>query len=428
MKVNKKELLFLFLGNLAIISIFLYRNFPIPSDETIYFNMAKSFSEGLIPYKDFFYAHPPLHILFLSSIFFFFGRTFEIAKLYVTFLALLVNNVLFLLSKNLLKKDSIISILFLILNPIYLSFGNISTGFWQASLFFLLSLYLSFKKRDFLAGFLFSLSFLTRYLLILFLPFMLYLSRKKWLFLTTFLLFSFLLVYPFLGRNFIEDTIIYHFQRVSTKTYFDVEYWSFGIFDLMIFLIAIVLIKEKTLRSIFIAGLLYEVLIFVLIKQLIYYYFIPSILLTILALNCIWKRGDQEKILVLFIIIFNFLFNLSTIQYYWNINNFIEMYELNEYFKNLPQNATILGDPVITNFISFKNGMKVKNNVFDCDLKRIMFNKTEIVKAFEQKPTFIVERNERISFLERFYWFNELLKSYDIVFKGKKYVVYKLTS
>ena len=57
-----------------------------------------------------------------------------------------------------------------------------------------------------------------------------------------------------------------------------------------------------------------------------------------------------------------------------------------------------------------------------------MFNKTEIVKAFEQKPTFIVERNERISFLERFYWFNELLKSYDIVFKGKKYVVYKLTS
>src|SRR3989338_9365317 len=37
-----------------------------PGDENVYFYMAKAMSEGQMPYRDFFYAHPPLHIFLLS--------------------------------------------------------------------------------------------------------------------------------------------------------------------------------------------------------------------------------------------------------------------------------------------------------------------------------------------------------------------------
>lgn len=51
------------------------------TDENIYFYMAKRFSEGLIPYRDFFFAHPPVHLIIPAIIFKIFGFNIVIAKL-----------------------------------------------------------------------------------------------------------------------------------------------------------------------------------------------------------------------------------------------------------------------------------------------------------------------------------------------------------
>ena len=51
-----------------------------PGDENVYFYMAKSVSEGLVPYKDFFYAHPPLHVVALAALIKVFGLNFIILK------------------------------------------------------------------------------------------------------------------------------------------------------------------------------------------------------------------------------------------------------------------------------------------------------------------------------------------------------------
>ncbi len=51
------------------------------TDENIYFYMAKRFSEGLLPYKDFFFAHPPMHLIIPAVIFKIFGFNIVIAKL-----------------------------------------------------------------------------------------------------------------------------------------------------------------------------------------------------------------------------------------------------------------------------------------------------------------------------------------------------------
>jgi hypothetical protein len=54
---------------------------PSTTDENIYFYMAKRFSEGLIPYRDFFFAHPPMHIIIPAIIFKIAGFNIVIAKL-----------------------------------------------------------------------------------------------------------------------------------------------------------------------------------------------------------------------------------------------------------------------------------------------------------------------------------------------------------
>ncbi len=51
-----------------------------PGDEHVYFYMAKLVNEGQLPYRDFFYAHPPLHLLFLFAIVKIFGINFIILK------------------------------------------------------------------------------------------------------------------------------------------------------------------------------------------------------------------------------------------------------------------------------------------------------------------------------------------------------------
>ncbi|MCX7959236.1 MAG: glycosyltransferase family 39 protein, partial [Deltaproteobacteria bacterium] len=51
------------------------------TDENIYFYMAKRFSEGLMPYRDFFFAHPPVHLIIPAIVFKILGFSVVTAKL-----------------------------------------------------------------------------------------------------------------------------------------------------------------------------------------------------------------------------------------------------------------------------------------------------------------------------------------------------------
>ncbi len=50
------------------------------SDENTYIYMAKAITEGQVPYKDFFYAHPPLHIYYLALFYLIFGLNILVLK------------------------------------------------------------------------------------------------------------------------------------------------------------------------------------------------------------------------------------------------------------------------------------------------------------------------------------------------------------
>jgi len=59
--------------------LFSYR--PIYGDEHIYYYMAKVMAQGkALPYRDFFFAHPPFQLLLAAAVFKVFGATFTVAK------------------------------------------------------------------------------------------------------------------------------------------------------------------------------------------------------------------------------------------------------------------------------------------------------------------------------------------------------------
>jgi|GEM_PF-410197 len=73
------------LGLLAVIGIwFLLKTHGLVAgnnDDNIYYYMANSLGDGLLPYSDYFFAHPPLHALVPGVIFSIFGFSIEFAKL-----------------------------------------------------------------------------------------------------------------------------------------------------------------------------------------------------------------------------------------------------------------------------------------------------------------------------------------------------------
>jgi len=50
------------------------------TDENIYYYMAKLVADGKVPYRDFFLAHPPLHVFILSMPFMLFGFQYTLLK------------------------------------------------------------------------------------------------------------------------------------------------------------------------------------------------------------------------------------------------------------------------------------------------------------------------------------------------------------
>ncbi len=85
LKKHKKENIFWVFGISLVTFLYLivkmYALHAYAGDEHIYLYQAKLISQGMIPYKDFAMAHPPLQALFTSVIFKFFGYNFILYRL-----------------------------------------------------------------------------------------------------------------------------------------------------------------------------------------------------------------------------------------------------------------------------------------------------------------------------------------------------------
>lgn len=115
---------------------------PSRTDENIYFYMAQSLVHGKIPYRDFFFAHPPGHILFIAP-FFLFGFNLVVAKLIPVLVTTITGLLLYLTFRRAGYKMAGIAVTFLFLYSYQVLMGstdlngeNLAVMFIAASVYF----------------------------------------------------------------------------------------------------------------------------------------------------------------------------------------------------------------------------------------------------------------------------------------------------
>jgi hypothetical protein len=371
--------------------------------------MAKALKDGLLPYKDFFYAHPPFQLLLLFPVAQ--AGNFFLTKIYISIIGLACVFLTYLIAKEIFdERAAFISMLFFLLLPGFIIFGNLAMGTFEALLFFLLSFYFLLKNKTLLSAIFMSISFFTRYLVLLSIPFVLiylFLYKKKSLkYFLTYLVFItfglFLVIYSFFGFNFIRDTILYHFGS-NIKLSLGLANWIWQYFSLGFFtgFIAIICLifgyfkKDYKLMLFSTYPLFYDLTILLIFKQVIYHYFAFALPLLAISFGRTFSQSKfiDLKLFLFLILLLSFVTNFKSLVYYFDRNKNLVFDEIVNYtLEFTEENDLIFGEPRIINYVSFVAKRRIVNNYFDSDLKHLNFEGLEKVveEVKKAKPKIIV--------------------------------------
>lgn len=442
MKKNKKitwtyGILILFFLSIFFKSFFLHPTF---SDENFYFNAAKNVAQGKTPYKDFFFAHPPLQIYVLAIFYKIFNSSFVVGKVLTLIFSSLSILLLFLAAKKISNEISafFVSILF-VASPAWIAFSTISYGMWESMALLLLSFYFLLEEKLILSTTFFVSAFLFRYTTILYLPiFLLILQlRKKKKILSAFLLFFIfslaVLIFLFIlfGKEYIHQTFLYHFLKTSFQS--KIQYFGMGTFFIFLTTISIFvgIKKDKLLLSLTLPPFLIDMALLLGFKIVFYHYFLLSIPFYLIGFSRVVKFKYPLTVFATLALLFiSYIYNLPTFDYYLNpihskkfnyISNIIE--------RNTNKNDTIFGEPVMTNYVSFVTERKIASDYFDSYIQRLKVEGVEkIVKILEkEKPRIFIEMEGYYSSLPELNFF--INSNYYLVEKVEgipNYLIYKI--
>jgi len=442
MRSNRKfstSLLLIILLSIVLRAFFLHPNF---SDENFYFNVAKNIAEGKIPYRDFFFAHPPLQVYTLAILYKIFGFSFFIGK----FLTLLYSSISILLLYFIIKviykeKSAFMASILFILSPPFIAFSHISYGMWETMAFLLLSLLLLFKKRTFLSVTFFVVAIFFRYVVILYLPLflvLLYLRNGK---ISKFLLpfivlltFSILIASGVFGTNYINQTVFYHIFKTSVQS--QTQYLNMSLFFMFLAIISALIglfEKNKLMMTFALLPLAVDVLLLLFLKMTFYHYFLLSVPLYLIAFSKIFElRYKFLKFAVVALLILSLILNFNTLDFYLNPAYSKKFYYVADFIRtNTEKNDTIFGEPVMTNYVSLVTGREIAGGYLDSYVQHLSFEGIEkVVKVLsEKKPKIIVEmENYYIAMPE----FKELISNeYMFVIEAEglpRYLIYRIKS
>jgi hypothetical protein len=123
------------------------------TDENIYFYMAKRLADGDLPYRDYFFAHPPLHVLLPGSIFAVFGFSLTLAKLFPLLACLVGGLAVWGIARRALTPFAapLALILYLFATEVLKASSNM-TGVNMTTMFLLLGTWLFFRGRPLASG------------------------------------------------------------------------------------------------------------------------------------------------------------------------------------------------------------------------------------------------------------------------------------
>ncbi len=398
-KIHEKKIIFFLLLIFFIIKILLI--FPTFSDENIYFNMAKNILENkLVPYSDFFYAHPPLQIYSISLFFMFLGISLFSGKLFPIIFSLSSAYLVYEISKHIVKKDSkipLISIFFFLITPQFLSFSSIGYGMWPAIFFGLLSLLLTFKEKPYLSGFFLVIGFFYRYLMIFYFPILMYYSIKRGQhkkFFISFLVFISvfcIMFYLSYGNNFLIQTVNYHVFSKTNNFVNPIILEYLALNSPLIFVTLLFFYYNKKEIEIIAIPLLLDIFIFLFFKQNFYHYFLLSLPFYIIIFSRFFIETEYKFGLIL-LFLFMIFAGRNTIIFHNSPNQV--MISTETLIASYLDERSVFGDPILSNYISFKLNLSIPHNNFDGDINRIMYEQGLLEEIKSSNPDFFIESSQ----------------------------------
>src|SRR6185295_5334153 len=131
---------------------------PVPGDEHLYFNMAILVNKGLIPYRDFYFTHPPLHLYLAVLPFRLFGYSLVLGKLLPEIALLVGGLVVYAIGRRALgAMDGALACALFLLAYDPLRISSHFTGGTESFAFAMVGLWLAYAGWPVLGGIAFGL-------------------------------------------------------------------------------------------------------------------------------------------------------------------------------------------------------------------------------------------------------------------------------
>ena len=373
------------------------------SDENAYFYMGKLVSEGLIPYKDFFFSHPPLQIVLFAIMYKIAGFNFFLLKFSSTIAIIISAFFLFKLVKKIFDGIApLISIILFLFSYDSLRFSSYPLGVDLATMFIVIGFYyLLAEKKIFLSGIFFGFAGITGiYSLIPALVIIIFLLIKgRKIFLKFLLGFSLIfaainIIFLTISYNeFVTQAFKYHLMKPNDKENKIEIFLRIIEINFLLFLAAFsyFFFKDKKIQLVWIVSLAYILFLFLLKKIFSYYFMLAFPLLAVLGgfgIASIYNRGRINKNILLI-----FLAALLILTSAWGVNRYIKYdfqdfdnaEEIADYIKsNSAKEDTIFGDDSITPLIALLSDRRIALNFADSNSLRFRSGVTDINKVISE--------------------------------------------
>jgi len=393
------------------------------SDQHVYFYMGKLIGEGKIPYRDFFFSHPPLEIYVDAILLKIFGYNIFILKVIPIFFVLLASFFLFKTVKEAfnLKAGLLSTILFLFTYETFRMAGN--TGMSLAVLFVVLGVYYYFKERYILSGVFIGIASITNFfslvpggILFLFLLFekkdnklkLRIRNAKDFLigFIPVFVLIQLIFVL-IAGKEYFFQVYQYHLVKPTLEVVQGLKlnlFKSTVIYNPVIFIGSLFYFfsKKKNLSLFFTTSLIYILFIFSLRMPFPYYYEMALPFLAVLASVSILrfiKKSENKNLLFAFFIVFILLNTIwAGSNFFWVQKNTLKENEhlgLSSMIKaNSNKEDLIFGDQLFVPLLALMSDRRIASDFVDTNPLRFQSGFVDInnlVSNLEKDmPRFIV--------------------------------------
>ncbi len=380
------------------------------SDENVYFYMSSLVAHGELPYRDFFYAHPPLELFVGALVFLLFGFNLVLLKLVPLAATAVSGFLVYKIASEYFGELAAVFSAVLFLFSYRVAFeATYFMGLNLAIMFLLLGFYFMSRKPH-LSGLFFALAAATRLLVIIpviiLLAFMLSKNLRRFLYCSAVFAAVFLLMnaaFFMLSRSFFVSVYKFHLLKPAVESVsfqLLVEFISQNFLLWLGLLLAFVYWNKKlALFSLISAACI--IFILALARPFNFYFLVAMPFMSIMAgvaADVFAKKLNYNKWVVVAIFSILVLSGAYVVTALWQgFDKFDAAYQMSDFVRqNSMESDLMFGDVNSVPLVALMSGRKIMNDIVDTNemvyLSGVRSLDQELTLISSSRPKFVIIR------------------------------------